>query len=147
MRFLALRFFTVYGPGQRPDLAIHKFSRLMLAGKPIPVYGDGGTRRDYTYIGDIVSGVAAALEYTGSPYEVINLGNSATVSLAELIRALEETLGVKANLDYQPEQPGDVPQTYADIARARELLGYRPATDLKTGLRAFAAWLKRQSSR
>lgn len=142
MRFLALRFFTVYGPRQRPDLAIHKFARAMLAGDPITVFGDGTTSRDYTYIDDIIAGVRAAIDFRDSPYEVINLGNSRTVSLAELVRALEEVLGVEAKVERKPEQPGDVPRTWAGIGKARELLGYEPRTDFLEGLRRFAAWLR-----
>lgn len=142
IRFLALRFFTVYGPRQRPDLAIHKFARAMLAGDPITVFGDGTTSRDYTYIDDIIGGVRAAIDYRDSPYEVINLGNNRTVSLAELVRALEEVLGVQAKVERKPEQPGDVPLTWAGIGKARELLGYEPRTDFLEGLRRFAAWLR-----
>jgi UDP-glucuronate 4-epimerase len=141
IRFLALRFFTVYGPRQRPDLAIHKFAKLLLAGQPLPFYGDGSTRRDYTYIDDIVAGIIGALHYTATPYEVINLGNNQTVSLAELVAALETAFGKKAVLDRQPDQPGDVPQTWADIGKAGRLLGYRPTTTLADGLTKFAAWL------
>ena len=142
IRFLALRFFTVYGPGQRPDLAIHKFARLILAGKPIPFYGDGSTRRDYTYIDDIVAGIRAAIDYEASPYEVINLGNHRTVSLLEMVGAIEKAVGKAAVLDRQPDQPGDVPQTFADISKARALLGYEPRTDFETGVRRFAEWLR-----
>jgi UDP-glucuronate 4-epimerase len=141
MPTVALRFFTVYGPRQRPDLAIHKFARLILNGKPIPVYGDGTTRRDYTYIDDIIAGVRAAIDYDPAPYEVFNLGNSQTVELRELIRLLEETLGKKAVIDRQPLQPGDVPQTWADIRKAARLLGFRPRTPLRQGLAAFVQWL------
>jgi UDP-glucuronate 4-epimerase len=140
IRFIALRFFTVYGPRQRPDLAILKFARLMLEGKPVPFFGDGTTRRDYTYIEDILSGIRAAMDFDGSMYEVINLGNCRTVSLSEMVSSLEEVLGVIAKLDRQPEQPGDVPQTYADISKARALLGYVPQTEFLEGLRRFAAW-------
>ena len=142
MRFLALRFFTVYGPRQRPDLAIHKFTRLLLEGRPVPFYGDGSTRRDYTFVADIVQGVRAAMEYTATKYEIINLGNNRTVSLAELVAAIERNLGVKAVLDRQPEQPGDVPQTWADVSKAGRLLGYAPRTRLEEGVAAFAAWLR-----
>lgn len=141
IRFIALRFFTVYGPRQRPDLAIHKFARLMLRGEPIPVFGDGSSRRDYTYIDDIIAGIRAAIRYDGSPYEVINLGNDRTVSLAEMIAALEETLGISAKIDRLPPQPGDVPQTRADVGKAGRLLGYHPVTGFREGLRSFAAWL------
>jgi UDP-glucuronate 4-epimerase len=144
IRFLALRFFTVYGPRQRPDLAIHKFARAMLAGEPAPFYGDGSTSRDYTYIGDLIAGVRAAIDYEGSLYEVINLGNNRTISLAEMVRALEEALGIEARLDRQPEQPGDVPRTWADISKAARLLGYAPQTSFEDGLRAFVAWLRGQ---
>src|SRR5213075_3579069 len=114
-----LRFFTVYGPRQRPDLAIHKFARLISDGKRIPVFGDGTTRRDYTFIDDIIAGVRAAIDYDKSDYEVINLGESRTVELRELISLLEKELGKRAQIDSQPKQPGDVPQTFADIAKAR----------------------------
>lgn len=141
IRFIALRFFTVYGPRQRPDLAIHKFARLMLEGKPIPFYGDGTSRRDYTYIDDVIEGVRAAMDYTATRYEVVNLGNNSTVSLQELVQQLEAVLGVEATLQRLPEQPGDVPQTWADIGKAERLFGYRPSTALPNGLAAFAAWL------
>jgi UDP-glucuronate 4-epimerase len=141
IRFLALRFFTVYGPRQRPDLAIHKFARLMRRGRPIPVFGDGSTRRDYTYIADVIQGVRAAISYTQSPYEVINLGNNRTVSLQEMIAGLEAALGCSARLDWQPEQPGDVPQTWARIDKARALLGYEPRTTFDDGIRHFADWM------
>jgi UDP-glucuronate 4-epimerase len=141
LRFVALRFFTVYGPRQRPDLAIHKFARQMLAGQPIPVFGDGSTRRDYTFIDDIVSGIRGAIDYTGSRFEVVNLGNNQTVALTEMIGVIEQALGVEAKVDRQPEQPGDVPQTWADVGKARELLGYEPATAFADGVRRFTAWL------
>ena len=141
VRFIALRFFTVYGPRQRPDLAIHKFARHMLAGRSVPFFGDGNTRRDYTFIDDIVRGIRAAADYHASPYEVINLGNNRTVSLVELVRALEDVLGVRARLDRQPDQPGDVPQTWASIEKAQRLLGYAPCTTRAHGLEAFADWL------
>ena len=140
IRFLALRVFTVYGPRQRPDLAIHKFANLIAVGRPVPVYGDGSTRRDYTYVGDLVTGIEAALRYDRSPYEVINLGNNATVTLLEMIRALEGALGMRATIDWQPEQPGDVPQTWASVAKAHDLLGYEPRTTFTEGIRRFAEW-------
>jgi UDP-glucuronate 4-epimerase len=142
IRFVALRFFTVYGPRQRPDLAIHKFGRGMLRGEPIPVFGDGSMRRDYTYVSDTVCGIRAAMEYISSPYEVINLSNETTVTLTQLVKALEEALGRQADIDWLPEQPGDVPQTWGDISKARKLLGYEPRVGLEEGLRNFAAWLK-----
>jgi UDP-glucuronate 4-epimerase len=137
-----LRFFTVYGARQRPDLAIHKFARLMSTGKAIPVFGDGTARRDYTFIDDIISGVRAAIDYDASAYEVINLGESRTVELRELISLLEKELGVAAKLDRQPVQPGDVPQTYADIEKARRLLKYDPQTPIEEGIRKFVQWLR-----
>src|SRR5687768_8084380 len=143
MRFIALRFFTVYGPRQRPDLAIHKFAKLMLAGKPIPVFGNGGTSRDYTFIEDVVKGVRAAMEYTSSPYEVINLGNTRTVQLSEMIAGLERATGVTATIERQPEQPGEVPRTWANIDKARGLLGYSPKTTCDEGVRRFVDWLRR----
>jgi UDP-glucuronate 4-epimerase len=145
MRFLALRFFTVYGPRQRPDLAIHKFAKLMLAGKPVPVFGDGSTRRDYTYVDDVIRGVRAAMEYTGSRYEVINLGNTRTVTLSEMIAGLEHSLGVTAKIERHPEQPGDVPQTWANVDKARTLLGFNPSTAYQEGVARFAAWLKQST--
>jgi UDP-glucuronate 4-epimerase len=143
-RFLALRFFTVYGPRQRPDLAIRKFSQMIQAHRPIPVFGDGSSKRDYTYVTDIVEGIRAALDYCGSTYEVINLGCGQPVKLLELIRAIELALGEKATLDFRPEQPGDVPCTYADISKATQILGYGPKTQLQQGLAQFADWLSRQ---
>jgi UDP-glucuronate 4-epimerase len=147
MRFIALRFFTVYGPRQRPDLAIHKFAKLMLAGKPIPVFGDGRTRRDYTFIDDVVRGVLAAVDYTASPYEVINLGNTRTVTLTEMIGGLEQALGVGATIERHPEQPGDVPQTWANVDKARALLGFNPSTPYDQGVARFVDWLRSRSVR
>jgi UDP-glucuronate 4-epimerase len=141
-RSVCLRFFTVYGARQRPDLAIHKFARLINEGKPIPVFGDGTTRRDYTYISDIIMGVRAAIDYTASDYEVINLGESRTVTLSELIALLEKELDRKAHINRQPMQPGDVPQTFADIERARRLLGYHPQTAIEEGIQRFVEWFK-----
>jgi UDP-glucuronate 4-epimerase len=142
IRFLALRFFTVYGPRQRPDLAIHRFARLMLEGRPIPVYGNGETRRDYTFIDDVIAGVCAAIAYERTRYEVINLGNNRTVTLNEMIAGLESALGVRATIDRQPEQPGDVPQTWAGVEKARALLGYKPHTAFAEGAVKFATWLR-----
>jgi UDP-glucuronate 4-epimerase len=140
MRFVALRLFTVYGPRQRPDLAIHKFIRLICAGQPIPVFGDGSTRRDYTFVGDIVRGLRDAITYEDSSYEVINLGNNQTVTLREMIQTLESALGQSARLEWLPEQAGDVPQTWADIDKARRLLRYVPRTSFDEGIRQFTAW-------
>jgi UDP-glucuronate 4-epimerase len=142
IRFIGLRFFTVYGPRQRPDLAIHKFSRMILDGETIPVFGDGSTRRDYTYIADIVKGVRAAIDYHASAYEVINLGNSQTVTLHEMIETIEKSLGTTAHIDRQPDQPGDVSQTWADSSLAERLLGFRPHTPFAAGIASFAEWIK-----
>jgi len=147
IRFIALRLFTVYGPRQRPDLAIHKFARLILEGKPVPVYGDGTSLRDYTYVDDVVAGILAAIEYSGSQYEVVNIGNSRTVSLLEMVHALEDALGVRVKLDMRPPQPGDVPQTWSDIRKAERLLGWRPLTPFATGLGQFCDWLRVQQAR
>lgn len=142
IRCIGLRFFTVYGPSQRPDLAIHKFAQLISANRPIPVFGDGTTRRDYTFIDDIVAGVRAAIDYTGSDFEVFNLGESRTVELRELIWLLEQELGMTAKIDRQPLQPGDVPQTFADITKARALLGYNPQTQIEIGIKKFVEWFQ-----
>ncbi|HEX7175020.1 MAG TPA: GDP-mannose 4,6-dehydratase [Pyrinomonadaceae bacterium] len=144
LRCVCLRFFTVYGARQRPDLAIHKFARLISEGRPIPVFGDGTTRRDYTYIDDIINGVRAGIDYDASRYEVVNLGESRTVELRELITLLEKELGQSAVIDRQPLQPGDVPQTFADITKARRLLGYDPRTQIEEGVRRFVEWFKGQ---
>jgi len=143
---LCLRFFTVYGPRQRPDLAIHKFTALMEAGKPIPVFGDGSMGRDYTYVDDIVAGILSSLEYrlplAGVPFDVFNLGNSHPVKLAELIEHLEVATGRTAIRDCKPLQPGDVPLTFANIHKASRLLGYRPQTRMEDGLKKFVAWYR-----
>lgn len=143
---VCLRFFTVYGPRQRPDLAIHKFAKLISQHKPIPVFGDGTTRRDYTYIDDIIDGVTAAIDYDKSNYEVINLGESRTVELRELIALLEKELDTHAIIERQPPQPGDVPQTFADVSKARELLNYQPKTQIEEGLHRFVEWFRMSSS-
>jgi UDP-glucuronate 4-epimerase len=147
IRFLALRFFTVYGPRQRPDLAIRSFATRMLAGETLPVFGSGDTRRDYTYIADVVDGVLAAVRYEDSLFEVINLGNNRHVSLREMIASLEEVLGVRARVKHLPEQPGDVPQTWASIEKARRLLGYEPGTSFREGLEHFGEWLRSPAAR
>ena len=140
IRFLALRFFTVYGPRQRPDLAIHKFLKLMSEGKHITLYGDGSTRRDYTYIDDIIDGIVAAISYNNSNYEVINLGNNQTVELLELVEAIEIVSGVMAIKSFGLEQPGDVSQTWADVKKAEELLGYNADYSISMGLTQFCKW-------
>ena len=142
IRTVCLRFFTVYGARQRPDLAIHKFSKLIWNEQPIQVFGDGRTRRDYTYIEDIIQGVRAAIDYNGSIHSVFNLGESDTVELSRLIELLEENLGKKAIIDRQPMQPGDVPITFADISKARRALGYDPQTKIEEGLEKFTDWFK-----
>jgi len=142
LNIVCLRFFTVYGPRQRPDLAIHKFSGLISKGNPIPVFGDGTTKRDYTFIEDILQGVMASVEYNKSQYEIFNLGESQTVELKYLIELIEENLGKKALIEWQPNQKGDVPLTYADITKARKLLGYNPKTKIEDGLKVFADWFK-----
>jgi len=141
MDVVMLRFFTVYGPRQRPDLAIHKFARLILAGKPIPVFGDGSTARDYTYISDILDGVMASVNLEFG-YEIFNLGESQTVTLNRLIELLESTLGRRAVIDRQPNQPGDVPLTCADVSKARAKLGYHPSVKIEQGLPLFVKWLR-----
>ncbi|HEY0459377.1 MAG TPA: GDP-mannose 4,6-dehydratase [Pyrinomonadaceae bacterium] len=140
IRTICLRFFTVYGARQRPDLAIHKFSKLISEDKPIPVFGDGATRRDYTYVDDIIAGVRAAIDYDRTNYEIFNLGESQTVELKDLISLLEENLGKKAVIERQPMQPGDVPLTFADISKARALLGYNPQTKIEQGIPKFTDW-------
>jgi UDP-glucuronate 4-epimerase len=146
IRIVALRYFTVYGARQRPDLAIHQFTRKIHAGEPIDQFGDGTTRRDYTYIDDIIQGTMAALKYDGGPsrtgglFDVFNLGESDTIQLKDLISAIEKTLGKKAKINRLPEQPGDMPLTCADISKARKLLGYNPQTKFEDGLSKFVDW-------
>jgi UDP-glucuronate 4-epimerase len=140
LRFIALRLFTVYGPGQRPDLAIHKFTKAILSGQPITMYGDGSTSRDYTFIDDITRGILAAIHYDKSHFEIINLGNNFSVPLIDLIAAIEEMTGRKAIIENLPDQPGDVPKTFADISKAQLLLGYHPHTRLQEGLQKFYDW-------
>lgn len=139
MNITCLRFFTVYGPRQRPEMAIHKFARMIRDGSQVPVFGDGSSRRDYTYVDDIVHGVLNSLR-VNPEFAIVNLGESETVSLLELIGLLEEALGRKARLRFLPDQAGDMPITYADITRARELLAYDPCTPIKEGIRKFVEW-------
>ncbi len=145
IRTVCLRFFTVYGARQRPDLAIHKFSKLISEGKPIEMFGDGTTRRDYTFIDDVIEGVRAAIDYTASDFEIFNLGESQTVELKRLIELLEKSLGKKAIIQRKPLQAGDVLQTFADISKARKLLGYNPQTKIEEGIRLFSEWIKNNS--
>ena len=140
MRVVALRYFTVYGPRQRPDLAIHQFTRRIYTGQPIDQFGDGSTQRDYTYIDDIIQGTMGALEHDGAMYDVFNLGESQTIQLKDLILAIENALGKKAKINRLAEQAGDMPRTYADISKAKKLLGYNPTTKLSEGLRKFVEW-------
>jgi UDP-glucuronate 4-epimerase len=145
MGILSLRFFTVYGPRQRPDLAIRKFSELMLRNQPIPFYGDGSSERDYTWIGDIIQGVEAAIDRSltvPGEFEIINLGESRTTSLTRLVDLIAEAAGVQPVLQRLPLQPGDVNRTFADVTKARELLGYRPTTPVEVGIPRFIEWLK-----
>jgi UDP-glucuronate 4-epimerase len=143
LRVVALRYFTVYGPRQRPDLAIHQFTRRIHAGQPIEQFGDGTTRRDYTYIDDVIQGTMAALRYQGPLLDLFNLGESETIQLKDLIAAIENALGKKAKINQLPEQPGDMPLTCADISKARKLLGYNPSTRLSEGLPKFIDWFLR----
>lgn len=143
LRTVCLRFFTVYGPRQRPDLAISKFTRLISENQPIDRYGDGTTGRDYTYVDDIVQGIMAALDYEGPMFDIFNLGGSEPILLKDLIAAIETTLGKKATINELPEQPGDVPRTSADISKARELLGYNPQTPLSKGIPKFIEWYQK----
>ena len=145
---VCLRFFTVYGPRQRPDLAIHKFTMLLENNKPLPIFGDGSTGRDYTYVDDIVAGILAAVKLElksadgEAPFEVFNLGNSHPVKLSELVELLETATGRKADRQRKPLQPGDVPLTWADVSKASRMLGYRPATRIEEGLQRFVAWYR-----
>ena len=139
----ALRFFTVYGPRQRPDMAIHRFARQIQRGEPVTIFGDGNSGRDYTYIDDILQGILAALAHP-FPFEIINLGSSAPVPLAQLVSLLEQALGQRAHVVHAPEQPGDVPITYADTSKASRLLGFQPTVSLEQGLANFVSWFRSQ---
>ena len=140
---IMLRFFTVFGPRQRPDLAINKFTRLMLNNEPIPMFGNGTTSRDYTYVEDIVSGIEKSIEYVNNNkdvYEILNLGNSSPVSLKEMIDTIAEVLNKTPNIKELPMQPGDVERTFADISKANRLIGYEPKTSFKQGIENFVKW-------
>lgn len=142
---IMLRFFTVYGPRQRPDLAINKFTRLMLEGKKIPMFGDGSTSRDYTYIGDIVDGIERSVNYclnNSNVYEILNLGNSSPVSLKEMINVIGKCLNVVPDIEELPMQPGDVDRTYACIDKAKNMIGYNPQTPFEEGIKKFVKWYK-----
>ena len=140
MRFIALRFFTVYGPRQRPDLAINNFTRKINNGEPINFFGEGNTLRDYTFVKDIVAGIVSAMKYDQFNFEIINLGNNNPVTLSQLVSTIEKVLDKKAILNKLPEQEGDVPVTYADITKAQHLLNYNPSTKLEDGLKQFIDW-------
>ena len=145
MNIIMLRFFTVYGPKQRPDLAINKFTRLMLEDKEIPMFGDGTTSRDYTYVDDIVDGIVKSCEYTlnnKGVYEILNIGNSSPTSLKEMINVIGKTLGLEPKIKQLPMQPGDVDRTYADISKAKKLIGYLPKTSFEEGIKKFVEWYK-----
>jgi UDP-glucuronate 4-epimerase len=142
IRCVCLRFFTVYGPRQRPDLAIHKFTRQIASGRPIDQFGNGETRRDYTYIDDIIQGIGACLRYDAEMFDIFNLGESETTELRRLIELIEDALGKKAIINQMPEQPGDVPLTFADITKARALLGYSPQTKIAEGIPRFVEWFR-----
>lgn len=139
---VALRFFTVYGPRQRPDLAIHKFAKMIKCNKPIQMYGDGTTKRDYTYIDDIVLGICAAINYNQTGFEIINLGGGEPISLRDMIRTIEQAMKIDAIIEQQPMQPGDVDKTVCDWSKANKLLGYEPQTNFKTGITKFVDWLE-----
>jgi UDP-glucuronate 4-epimerase len=142
IRFVALRLFTVYGPAQRPDLAIHKFVKAISKGEPITMYGDGSSSRDYTFVDDIVQGLIAAAQYYRTDFEIINLGNNYSISLRELIKAIEEVTGKQSIIEQLPEQTGDLPKTFADISKSKALLGYNPQTKLIEGVNKFYDWFK-----
>jgi UDP-glucuronate 4-epimerase len=141
-----LRFFTVYGPRQRPDLAISKFTKRILDGTPIQQYGDGSTARDYTYIEDIIDGIVAASKYDKKSFDIFNLGGSATTKLSELINMIESATGKQASIELMPDQPGDVPRTYADISKAHSLLGYEAQTPIAEGIKKYVQWFTQQNS-
>lgn len=142
IRVVALRFFTVYGPQQRPDLAIHRFTRLIHEGREIPQYGDGSTERDYTHIDDIIQGITASLSYDRQAFDIFNLGESRTVSLRYLVQLIEKSVGKTAQIRQLPLQPGDVPRTFADINKARTHLNYQPKVSIEEGIDRFVAWFK-----
>jgi UDP-glucuronate 4-epimerase len=151
MRIISLRIFTAYGPRQRPDLAIHAFTRLMAAGQPVPQFGDGSTERDYTWVGDIVPGVVAARDWAargdGPAFEIVNLGESRTVRLDRLIELIGQALGVTPRIERRPMQPGDVRRTSADVSRARALLGYSPSMAIEDGIPRFVRWYEETHGR
>jgi UDP-glucuronate 4-epimerase len=143
-----LRFFTVYGPRQRPDLAIHKFARLILAGQPITLFGDGSTSRDYTWVDDIIDGVVASIDEQGRgapSYRIYNLGGSRTTTLKRLVELLSTALGKEPIIEWKPEQPGDMKHTHADVSFVGKALGYAPRVPIEEGIALFAKWVKTQA--
>jgi UDP-glucuronate 4-epimerase len=144
LRISCLRFFTVYGPAQRPEMAIHKFTDLIARGERVPLYGDGSSRRDYTFVDDILDGLVAARDLAPG-FEIFNLGGAETTALADLVHWIAEELEVEPRIDYLPEQPGDVPITYADVTKAGRLLGYAPKVPIREGLRRFVAWYRQRA--
>ena len=151
MKIAALRFFTVYGPRQRPDLAIHKFTKQIHRGETITLYGDGSTSRDYTFVSDITKGVLSALRWTRNSarpgeMEIFNLGGSRTTTLIDLVRMIEKEMGVAAQLRWEPRQPGDVERTFADVSKGRRALGYAPDFPIEEGIRRFVGWFKEVSN-
>lgn len=139
---ICLRFFTVYGPRQRPDLAIHKFTKLIEENKQIPVFGDGQYKRDFTYITEIIDGVIGSIKYNKTSFEIFNLGESHATSVIDLVKLIEDALGKQATIDWQPAQPGDVSLTYADVSKAERLLGYKPKTKPEEGIKKFVQWYR-----
>jgi UDP-glucuronate 4-epimerase len=145
MDIACLRYFTVYGPRQRPEMAIHQFSRLIQQGKKVSLFGDGSSRRDYTYVDDAIDGTMGAL-FREHGYEIYNIGESQTTSLSELVQLIEEQMGKRAQVEYLPAQPGDVERTYADIRKARERLGYQPRINMREGISRFVRWYLEENS-
>jgi UDP-glucuronate 4-epimerase len=145
LKVSCLRFFTVYGPAQRPEMAIHKFTDLLARGEAVPLYGDGSSRRDYTYVDDILDGLVAAMDLAPD-FEILNLGGAETTALADLVHWIAAELAVEPRIDYFPDQPGDVPITYADVSKAGRLLGYAPKVPIREGLRRFVAWYRRHAA-
>jgi UDP-glucuronate 4-epimerase len=144
LQVVCLRFFTVYGPRQRPDLSIHRFTHLIANDKPIEVYGDGSAARDFTYVEDTIQGVLAAIDFRGSPFEIFNLGENDTIDLLSMIHEIEKALGRKATIDFRPPVPGDMPRTCADITKAKKMLNYRPTTRIQQGIPKFVRWYRQK---
>jgi UDP-glucuronate 4-epimerase len=146
LQVVCLRFFTVYGPRQRPDLSIHRFTHLIANGKAIEVYGDGSAARDFTYVDDIIQGVLGAIDFRGSSFDVFNLGENNTIDLLSMIGEIEKALGRKATIEFRPPVPGDMPRTFADITKARKLLNYQPATSIQDGIPKFVQWYREKQA-